>query len=84
MELICDALCISKKILCVRRLFELNCHIPQDKDLKISIFDFDLLSADEKVGETVIDLENRLLSRFGSHCGIPKSYCMYVVILQVR
>ncbi|KAA0718022.1 Myoferlin Fer-1-like protein 3 [Triplophysa tibetana] len=58
------------------RLFELSCYIPQDKDLKISVFDFDLLSADEKVGETVIDLENRLLSRFGSHCGIPKSYCI--------
>ncbi|XP_051503504.1 myoferlin isoform X2 [Myxocyprinus asiaticus] len=58
------------------RLFEMSCYIPQDKDLKISVYDFDLLSSDEKVGETVIDLENRLLSRFGSHCGIPKSYCV--------
>lgn len=60
----------------VHRVFELNCYIPQDKDLKISVYDYDLLSSDEKVGETVIDLENRLLSRFGSHCGIPKSYCV--------
>ncbi|XP_065152682.1 myoferlin [Paramisgurnus dabryanus] len=58
------------------RVFELSCYIPQDKDLKISVYDFDLLSSDEKVGETVIDLENRLLSRFGSHCGLPKSYCV--------
>lgn len=60
----------------VHRVFELSGYIPQDKDLKISIYDYDLLSSDEKVGETIIDLENRLLSRFRSHCGIPKSYCV--------
>ncbi|KAL4641016.1 myoferlin [Arapaima gigas] len=58
------------------RMFEVSCFIPHDKDLKISIYDFDLLSRDEKVGETVIDLENRLLSRFGSNCGIPQMYCV--------
>ncbi|XP_066519637.1 myoferlin [Hoplias malabaricus] len=58
------------------RMFELSCFLPQDKDLKISVYDFDLLTQDEKVGETVIDLENRLLSRFGSHCGLPETYCI--------
>lgn len=58
------------------RLFEMTCFLPQDKDLKIAIYDFDLLSRDEKVGETVIDLENRLLSYFGSYCGLPQTYCM--------
>ncbi|KAI4889280.1 hypothetical protein NFI96_010829, partial [Prochilodus magdalenae] len=58
------------------RMFELSCFLPQDKDLKISVYDFDLLTHDEKVGETVIDLENRLLSRFGSYCGLPQTYCI--------
>ncbi|XP_022540467.2 myoferlin isoform X3 [Astyanax mexicanus] len=58
------------------RTFEMSCFLPQDKDLKISVYDFDLLSRDDKVGDTVIDLENRLLSRFGSHCGLSQTYCV--------
>nr|XP_019938680.1 PREDICTED: myoferlin-like isoform X3 [Paralichthys olivaceus] len=58
------------------RMFEMTCFLPQDKDLKISVYDFDLLSRDEKVGETVIDLENRFLSRYNSYCGLPQTYCI--------
>uniref|UniRef100_A0A8C4DZA7 Myoferlin like n=1 Tax=Dicentrarchus labrax TaxID=13489 RepID=A0A8C4DZA7_DICLA len=58
------------------RTFELSCLMPQDKDLKIAVYDYDLLSRDEKVGETVIDLENRLLSYFRPCCGLPQTYCV--------
>lgn len=60
----------------LNRMFETTCFLPQDKDLKIAVYDFDLLTRDEKVGETVIDLENRFLSHFGSYCGLPQTYCM--------
>lgn len=58
------------------RMYELSCFLPQEKDLKISVYDYDALTRDEKVGETIIDLENRFLSRYGAHCGIPQQYWM--------
>lgn len=62
------------------RLYEMTCFLPQDKDLKISVYDYDLLTRDEKVGETVIDLENRFLSRYNSYCGLPQTYCVWVLL----
>ncbi|KAM3186213.1 hypothetical protein ACTXT7_004799 [Hymenolepis weldensis] len=56
------------------RVFQLKALIPIENYLTIRIMDFDLLTRDDVIGETVIDLENRLLTRFRATCGIPQSY----------
>ena len=61
---------------CVFRLFELRAFIPLEKDLRVCIKDYDLVGTDDTIGETVIDLENRLLSRHRATVGLPQSYFM--------
>jgi len=56
-------------------MFELRASIPLSKDLRIRVKDYDLLSANDVIGETTIDLENRYLSRFGALVGLPQTYC---------
>ncbi|NXJ98044.1 MYOF protein, partial [Corythaixoides concolor] len=56
------------------RLFELTGTIPLEKDLRVSLLDYDLLPPDQEIGTTTIDLENRLLSRYRAHCGLPTLY----------
>uniref|UniRef100_UPI00358F149C dysferlin isoform X2 n=1 Tax=Myxine glutinosa TaxID=7769 RepID=UPI00358F149C len=56
------------------RMYEMSFTLPLEKDLRIALFDYDVLSKDEKIGETIIDLENRFLSNHRAHCGLPQSY----------
>ncbi|XP_078285160.1 myoferlin-like [Rhinoraja longicauda] len=58
------------------RMFQLYATIPLNKDLKVEVYDYDMITQDDKIGETVIDLENRFLSHYGAHCGLPRTYCI--------
>lgn len=55
-------------------VFKFKAKIPLVKDLKIQVMDHDFPDFDDLIGETVIDLEQRLLSSYHATCGLPKTY----------
>ena len=57
-------------------MFELKANLPIVKDLIIRIKDWDFLTSDETIGQTTIDLENRLLTKYRATCGLPSQYNM--------
>ena len=57
-------------------MFEMTATLPIIKDLRITVMDYDVISRDDMIGETIVDLENRFLSRFRAVCGLPQTYCM--------
>lgn len=54
--------------------FEIRAKIPLVKDLKIKVMDYDLMSSNDLIGETVVDLENRFLTQHRATCGLPARY----------
>jgi hypothetical protein len=55
-------------------MFELKTTLPTAKDLVIRVKDWDLLTTDDVIGQTTIDLENRFLSKYRATCGLPLQY----------
>ncbi|XP_028401914.1 myoferlin-like isoform X2 [Dendronephthya gigantea] len=55
------------------KVFEFDTIIPDAKDLKIKVFDYDI-DNDDLIGETVVDLENRLLTKRHAIAGLPPTY----------
>lgn len=48
--------------------------LPLHKDLTVEVWDRDLLTSDDLIGETVIDLENRYLTLHRATVGLPRQY----------
>ena len=42
--------------------------------LKVEVWDYDTLSADELIGKTIIDLEDRFYSQHRATCGLQRKY----------
>ena len=59
-------------------MFELKVTLPVEKDLCIRVKDYDLIGSDEVIGETWIDIENRVLTKHRATCGLPALYNTYL------
>ena len=55
-------------------MFEFTVKIPVEKDLVLRVKDYDLFSGDDVIGETKIDLENRLMTFHRAYLGLPETY----------
>ena len=71
---ICNVLCCVLHCLLTGRMYELPANLPIDRTLEITVMDHDLLSANDLIGKTTIDLENRYLTKHLALCGLPQSF----------
>lgn len=54
--------------------FQLSGIVPRNDKIKISLYDVDSWTSDDLIGSTVIDLEDRLRSKYGAACALPSEY----------
>ncbi|XP_061559537.1 otoferlin isoform X4 [Phycodurus eques] len=57
--------------------FDIEARFPMESMLTVSVYDWDLVSTDDLIGETKIDLENRFYSKYRATCGISSSYSLH-------
>ncbi|KAM6946878.1 fer-1-like protein 4 [Lycodopsis pacificus] len=55
-------------------VFEFTVSFPLETELVVTVMDHDLIGADDVIGETRVDLENRFYSRHRAACGLALYY----------
>ena len=58
-------------------MIEFDVEFPNDSYLDVEVWDYDAVSADDMIGSTRIDLENRFFSPHRPRCGLQQKYEMY-------
>lgn len=81
-EIATSSQCVSDKSNCVHRqlnpvfgrCLELSAELPKDTVLSVRVIDYDRISKNDFIGETLIDLENRFYSKHRATCGLSRIY----------
>ena len=60
-------------------MYEFDTHMPcVSPELAVQVYDYDRMTADDLMGETTIDLEQRYYSKHRATVGLPKHYDRWV------
>lgn len=61
--------------------YEVEGVLPVDHTIKIAVWDWDMTTSDDLIGETSIDLENRIFTNHRANCGLAAHYYPYTPII---
>ncbi|KAL7675086.1 hypothetical protein ACOME3_001355 [Neoechinorhynchus agilis] len=55
-------------------LHEMTVTLPEERLLTVMVYDYNPLTRDDLIGQTCIDIENRIRTFYHAHCGLPEIY----------
>ncbi|XP_063694280.1 myoferlin-like isoform X6 [Bolinopsis microptera] len=56
------------------RMFQIRAKLPRDSKLSIKVYDHDLIGANDLIGSTTVDVEDRYMSWRRASCGVSQQY----------